>query len=402
MSSNNCIINIFNSEKELFNTYPKKYHWNLNEIFNDYWDDFTDYANNHNLNIRQVVFDEVNKMRICGTKANGYSIYECPNCHNTLFSYNTCKGRFCNSCGVKYAKARTTNIMTKLVDTDHRHMVFTMPDSLWPFFQKYRKLLNLPFQAVEQTINSFVKDKYKKDKFGTKDNFQAGFILVLHTFGRDDKWNVHIHALVSNRLIGNKTDIKIDFWPYAMLRKRWQKVLLDLLGKALKDTPDYNNFKSIKNNCYSSYDSGFYVRAKKNEFPNSRKGVEYILRYCGRPCFASYRIIDIEDSYITFWYQRHEDDKFVVEKIHIFEFIARLIKHIPEKNFKTIRYCGYYSSKHKSLYDKVRKLIHETKVIFYKSLNKWRNLMVHSFNKDPLKCSCSFIMEYQYSVPRLE
>ena len=94
------------------------------------------------------------------------------------------------------------------------------------------------------------------------------------------------------------------------------------------------------------------------------------MRYCGRPCFASYRIIDIENSYITFWYQRHEDDKFVVEKIHIFEFIARLIKHIPEKNFKTIRYCGYYSSKHKSLYDKVRKLIHETKVLFYKSLNK--------------------------------
>ena len=37
---------------------------------------------------------------------------------------------------------------------------------------------------------------------------------------------------------------------------------------------------------------------------------------------------------------------------------------------------------------KTRKLIHETKVALYKSLNKWRNLMVHSFNKDPLKCSC--------------
>ena len=391
-SINNNIISVFNSEKELFKSYPKKYHWDLNDIFNDYWDDFIDYANIHNLNIRSVVFDEVDKMRICGTKAMGYSVYECPNCHKTLTSYNTCKGRFCNSCGVKYAKERTTNIMTKLVDTDHRHMVFTMPDSLWSFFQKNRNLLNLPFQAVEQTINSFVKNKYKKDKFGIKDNFQAGFILVLHTFGRDDKWNVHIHALVSNRLIGNNTDIKIDFWPYDMLRKRWQTILLKLLDKELKGTSDYNAFKKLKNEYYSNYNNGFYVRAKKNEFSNSKKGVEYVLRYCGRPCFASYRIIDVEDNYITFWYQRHEDDKFVVEKIHIFEFIGRLIKHIPEKNFKTIRYCGYYSSKHRSLYDKVRK----------KSLNKWRNLMVNSFNKDPLKCSCGFIMEYQYSVPRLE
>ena len=90
-----------------------------------------------------------------------------------------------------------------------------------------------------------------------------------------------------------------------------------MLEKAL--TP--NVFRTIKNKCYREYDLGFYVRAKKNEFPNSKKGIEYILRYCGRPSFASYRIIDIEDDYITFWYQRHEDDKFVAVKVPIFEFI---------------------------------------------------------------------------------
>ena len=62
--------------------------------------------------------------------------------------------------------------------------------------------------------------------------------------------------------------------------------------------------------------------------------LSYILRYCGGPCFAEYRIIDIKDDYVTFWYQRHEDDKFIVEKVHIFEFIGRLIRHIPEPNFK--------------------------------------------------------------------
>lgn len=401
-SKNNNIIKIFNSEKELYNFYPQKSHWYLNYIFDDYWDDFCDYAEKHNLNIRPTVFEEVNKMRICRTKDMGYSVYECPNCHKTLTSYNTCKGRFCNSCGVKYAKQRTTNIMSKLVDTEHRHMVFTMSDSLWYLFQKDRNLLNIVFKAVEITINSWIKEKYKKDKFNHKDKYQAGYILVLHTFGRDDKWNVHIHALVSNRIIGDISDIKVDFWPYDMLRKRWQTVLLKLLDKALKNTADYNDFKRIKNDCYSTYDNGFYVRAKKNEFPNSRKGLEYVLRYCGRPCFASRRIIDIVDNYITFWYQRHEDDKFVVEKVHIFEFIGRLIKHIPNKGFKTIRYCGYYSSKPRKLYNAAKKLIHITKVAFYKTLNKWRNLMVNSFNKDPLKCSCGFIMEYQYSVPRLE
>ena len=33
------------------------------------------------------------------------------------------------------------------------------------------------------------------------------------------------------------------------------------------------------------------------------------------------RIIDYDGEFVTFWYQRHEDDKYVVEKIHIYEFL---------------------------------------------------------------------------------
>ena len=43
------------------------------------------------------------------------------------------------------------------------------------------------------------------------------------------------------------------------------------------------------------------------------------------------RILDYDGTYVTFWYQRHEDNKIVIEKIHDFEFISRIILHIPEK-----------------------------------------------------------------------
>lgn len=386
------VLNIFNSEQELYENYPKKYHWYLKDIFNDYWDSFLEFADKHNLTIRPVVKKEVNKMLMCKTKSLGYSFYECPKCQKSMYVYNTCKGRFCNSCGVKYAKERTLSIMSKLVDVPHRHLVFTMPDILWDYFRKDRSLLSIPFKAIKETLNSWFKDIYK-DK-----HLKPGFILVLHTFGRDDKWNVHIHCLIAELALGSSCEKKIDFFPYDMLRKRFQTILLNMLEKAL--TP--NVFRSVKNECYREYDSGFYVRAKKNEFPNSKKGIEYILRYCGRPSFAQYRIIDIEDDYVTFWYQRHEDDKFVVVKVPIFDFIGRLIKHIPEENFKTIRYYGFYSSKSHPLISTCRMLIHQTKVAFYKSLNKWRNLMLLSFNKDPLLCSCGTIMEFIEFVPPLE
>ena len=388
----NNIIATFNSEKEMREVYPKGLHWFLNEIFCDYWDSFVKYANEHNIKIRPIVFSEVNKMMICKTKALGYSQYECPKCHKCLTVCNTCKGRFCNSCGIKYAKQRTTEILTHLLDVPHRHLTFTMPDILWPFFLKDRSLLSLVFKAVSETLNSWFADSYKDQ------NFKPGYILVLHTFGRDDKWNVHIHCLIAETVLGNSKEKKITFFPFEMLRKRFQTILLNLM----EDKIGVNNFRYIKNQCYREYDNGFYVRAKKNEFPNSKKGVEYVLRYCGRPCFAQYRIIDIQDDYITFWYQRHEDDKFVVEKIHIFEFIGRLIRHIPEKHFKTIRYYGIYSSHSHPLMKFARKLIDKTKVAFYKGLNKWRNLSIISFNKDPLQCSCGAIMLKIYSVQRME
>ncbi len=383
------ILGIFNSEKELRGVYPKKYYFELKEIFQEYWDDFLEYSKNKGLNIRSVVIEEVEKMIVCKTKALGYSVYECPNCHKEMTVYNTCKSRFCNSCGIKYAKQRTTEIMSHIVDCTHRHLVFTMPDFLWPIFQKDRLLLELTFKAVSITLNSWCTEKYPK--------YKLGFILTLHTFGRDDKWNVHIHCLLAERLIGKFGDKKIDFFPYVMLRHKWQTVLLKLLEHRLGPS-----FRPIRNKCYSLYKDGFYIRAKKNEFPNTKKGIEYILRYCGRPCFAQYRIIDIRDNYITFWYQRHEDDKIVVEKIHIFEFIGRLIKHIPERNFKTIRYYGFYTTKNKSFLKGCRKLWDDLKASFHKSLTKWRNLSLVSWNKDPLLCSCGYVMEFSYRVPRLE
>jgi len=339
---NNNIIATFNSKKEFKDAYPKTFYWSLkDDIFNVYWNSFCEYAKNHNINNRSIVFKEVDKMLKCKTSELGYSIYKCPNCNRTLCVHNTCKSRFCNSCGVKYSKQRTNDIISRLIDVTHRHLTFTMPDILWNLFLNDRSLLDIPFKAASQTLISWFKDSYKND------NFKPGFILVLHTFGRDDKWNVHMHCLLSETILSDTSEKKIDYIPFNMLRKRFQTILLKLLEKKI----GAYKFRTIKNKIYASSSNGFYVRAKKNEFPDSKKAISYVLRYCGRPCFAQYRIIDIDDkNYISFWYQRHEDDSFVVEKIHIFEFIARLIRHIPEPQFKTIRYYGFYSSKKPKTY----------------------------------------------------
>ena len=129
-----AIINVFKNEKELFNFYPKTTYWFLKDIFKDYWDNFLLFAENNNLTIRNVVYRDVKRMINCGSTSLGFSLYKCPTCGNEKIVPHTCKSRFCNSCGIKYAKQRATAIESKLITGTHRHLVFTISDILWPLF----------------------------------------------------------------------------------------------------------------------------------------------------------------------------------------------------------------------------------------------------------------------------
>ena len=84
-------------------------------------------------------------------------------------------------------------------------------------------------------------------------------------------------------------------------------------------------------------------------------------------------------------YQRHENNKIVEEKIHVYEFIKRLIIHIPEENHKTVRYYGIYSKKHK-FHDRMIMLIKFETHKLSNTLTSWRMMILHDFDVDPIIC----------------
>lgn len=325
----------------------------------------------------------------CRTSELGYSVYECPDCGELKFSYHTCKSRFCPSCGNKYVRKRTEAILQKCYNCKHRHIVFTISDFLWDFFRKDRKLLDLLFQAVSKTILSWFKDKYKSQ------NYIPGIIAVLHTYGRDMKWNPHIHTIVTEGAMGNSNIFKkFDYISYDALRKRFQKILLDLLEKKINKS----SFKILKNFIYKKSNKGFYVYAEKKNNQSTFNMIEYAVRYTGKPAMAESRILDYDGEYITFWYQRHEDNKLVKECIHVYDFFKRLIIHIPDENFKIVRYYGIYSKKHK-FHDKMIMLVKSQIHKLRNSLNSWRMMIIKDFDIDPLTCpKCGNLMLWQYRV----
>ena len=63
------------------------------------------------------------------------------------------------------------------------------------------------------------------------------------------------------------------------------------------------------------------------------------------------------------------DEKYIEETIPAMEFIKRLIRHIPEKHFKMIRYGGLYA-RHKDIDSRLHRVISQSKHGIYRSFHQ--------------------------------
>ena len=330
----------------------------------------------YELHPRQSVIENVNRMINCGDPSFGGVMYGCTSCGTLKFAPFRCHSRFCPTCGTKYSIDRATSMSFKIVNVQHRHCVFTIDSELRPFFLQDRSLLGLLFDAVQSVILRMFHKENKTEKF------TPGFICVLHTFGRDLKWNPHIHCLVSEGGIGKSGLWRANkHFNYTFLRNAFRTALLNLLEKKLGPS-----FKKVKAKCYREHKDGFYVYAKPNKC-DPKVVTKYIGRYLGRPVIATSRIDNYDGENVTFHYNRHEDEKLIVETIPVLEFIQRLIQHIPEKHFKQIRYYGLYA-RTKEQNKKLQLAISREKHKIILSFNRWRDCTLHSFGYDPLKCPC--------------
>ena len=313
---------------------------------------FTDY---YELHPRPAVIENVNKMIHCGAPSYGGAMYGCPHCGNLKFVPFRCKSRFCPSCGNKYNQLRSFHMSCKLVSCVHRHCVFTIPAELRVYFLEDRTLLDCLFHSVRDVVLRMFS------KMNKTENFTPGLICILHTFGRDLKWNPHIHDLISEGGAGNITPWRpVKHFDYSFLRNAFRKVLLERLTSRIGPT-----FRKVKNEMYTKHADGFYVRAKPN-LCTPDITIKYISRYLGRPVIATSRIDTYDGKNVTFHYTRHEDNKTVTETIPALNFIQKLIVHISEKHFKMLRYYGIYAKHHKQEM-KLRKCISAEKQCFLHS-----------------------------------
>lgn len=359
----------------------------IKEILADHWDSLLLTG----LDVRSVVDAEVRKAIRCGDPNFGCTFYQCPDCGAYKFVPFRCHSRFCNTCGTAYQADRADSISLKLINCRHRHVVFTIAEELRFYFRKDRSLLHVLFQSSAQVFSDWFYSQNHQE------NFKPGMVVALHTFGRDLKWNPHIHMLITEGAAGNMTEWKkFKHFPYIMLRKKWMTTLLSNMKEHLDPEKfSLSRFNALVNDLYKKYKDGFYVNAPSKEDFNSPMAVaKYITRYIGRPVMAQSRITDYDGTNVTYWYQRHEDNEIVHVTEHAYEFIKKLIVHIPEKGFNMLRYYGLYAMPDK----KTEKLNHLRGPHLRKTIRMMQHWIFRielSFHRDPLKCPCGGYMEFK-------
>ena len=134
-------------------------------------------------------------------------------------------------------------------------------------------------------------------------------------------------------------------------------------------------------------------------------GAMYGCPHCGKLKFVPFRChsrfcptcgnkYSYDSKTVTFHYNRHEDNKLVVETIPAMDFIKRLIRHIPEKHFKMIRYGSLYA-RHRDVDKHLYRAISKNAHPFLRSFNKCRVAILGAFGYDSLKCpDCGHEMDF--------
>lgn len=355
----------------------------IKKIFIENYEEFRE-ENKHR--IRKVCDNEARKLMRCKDINYGHALYVCPDCGEEKRVGFTCKSRLCTSCGKIKTDEWQNEIKETLYKVKHRHIVFTVPEEIRDLFRMDRKMLKTLMDESAKLMLEYFGRQRKTSKW------VPGIVCVLHTFGRDLKWNPHIHMIVTEGAIVDKKEWKeLEFIRYETLRNSWKykmsKIVMDKYGKN-------KNIRAKINKIYKETEKGFYVYAKPN-LMSSTLVAKYIGRYVSRPVISEKRILKYEDKKVTYCYERHEDNKYVEEIVTAKEFIGKMLIHVPDRQFKMVRYYGVYARRIKK---KIKKIMKKQNKIMQRSkiARTFEERIKKAFGIEIFKCpNCGAKMEFK-------
>jgi hypothetical protein len=350
---------------------------------NNWWNFYNKYANK----LRPAITKCIIKLLSCKNQIRGYLEYRCPNpsCSHVKYIPFTCKCKACSSCGKKATDIWIQKQNQILPNTSWQHITLTMPCELWDFFWHNRWLLNPVASIAAKCLLNFAK---KKD-------ILLGIFIAIHTFGRDLKRNVHFHiSTTAGGLSADLTKWKNISFHQITLMKMWKYQIIKLFRKAYKQNklviPAVIQKQLNPAFTFSHFLDSLYQKTWIIDCPKPTSNFKQIVRYLGnyfkRPPIAESKLRHFDGNAVTFKYLDHVTNTYRNFILSTEQFIARFVQHIPDENFRMLRYYGFLSNRTRgNLLPTVYKLLNQEK-LNQQSLPGFAELIQQNFGFNPLKC----------------
>lgn len=292
------------------------------EITRDIWDE-----DGFRLDAREAFARAV----ACGTDALGAEVFASASEERVV--PHTCKSRACPSCGHKATLAWQRDLWCDLPEVPYLHVCLTMPDVLWPIFQRNRHLLrDLP------ALGAQVLQRVTRQRHG----IERLIVVFPHTFGRHLNFNCHLHVLVS---AGGLEDSGARWIHEAGLHRvatmrMWRYAVVAYLRRALDAglLKDDRQDLEVMATLDLQYARRWIVHVSR--FQTKAHVLRYAGRYARKPPIAQHRFRQADRAAVRFQTKDTRTKQLVETSYEPARFLALLADHLPDKRRHNVRYFG--------------------------------------------------------------
>lgn len=293
----------------------------------------------------------------CKTEDQGFTRYQCFDDGLEKTIYHSCRNRGCTICNRRKQLEWLESQKQRLLACDHFHLVFTLPSEyhqLWRYNRKW--FIKAQFDIVSETLKDLLLEKTGKQPTNkTHLGATPGFILVLHTWGRQLNLHPHIHCLITaGGLTKSKQwkDVENDFlFPVkvakALYRGKFQAKIKELIQSKEIKIPRGESPETLMLMHKPLYKKEWGVRIQE-KYPHGNGVMSYLSRYLGSSPIKASQIQSVSHQAVEFGYKDHRDGKHKIMRLDMREFMKRVLMHQPEIGIHTVRYYGIYGSQAKS------------------------------------------------------
>lgn len=287
----------------------------------------------------------IEQVQVCRTSKLGGHAQYCEDGHLHGVWYNSCKHRFCPQCNQIRKEAWIQNTQRILLACPHHHIVFTIASELNVLWRYNRRLMtDLLFESVQATLKKFSRD----DKYL---NAMPGYLMALHTWGRDLSLHPHIHVLISHGGLNAKQDWvepKRDIlFPQKPVMLVFRGHYLSLLKKKAASgelvVPPDSSPEEWLNRINRLYRKDWVVHFSER-YDHAEGVAKYLGRYIKGGPFRLNQIIPMNEKQVKFQYKSHKTGRIESLLLDKSVFLRRLLEHTALPGRPMLRYGGLYVS----------------------------------------------------------